>query len=232
MNAPNDRVWAWPDVRTWRTYVWVALAGAVWFVLLYGGADAVTSRRALRIPVHFDFELRIPFLAWAVWIYMSIYALFLMCPFVLRSPRQIVALGATLATVTSVAAIVFLLVPAELAFPDPARGVETGATARLYAFADWLNLRHNLLPSLHVALSIACVAAYAPRATWGGRVLLWTWGVAVAVSTVLTHFHHVLDAVTGFALGVAAVRVVYQRLEGPAEAGHYRDAHVYGSVRL
>jgi membrane-associated phospholipid phosphatase len=208
----KERFCGWPDARTWRTSIWVALAGAVWFVLLYGGADYVTSRRSLRVPVHFEAELRIPFIASAVWIYMSIYALFLMCPFVLRSSRRVIALGATLAAVTSAATIGFLLIPAELAFPSPARASEPGATAQAYLFADWLNLRYNLLPSLHVALSVTCIGAYAPRARRAGRFWLWSWALAVAVSTVLTHFHHILDAVSGFVLGLTAVRVVYHPL--------------------
>jgi membrane-associated phospholipid phosphatase len=215
----KERFWEWPDVRTWRTYVWVALAGAAWFVLLYGGADYFTSRRSLRVPVHFEAELRIPFIASAVWIYMSIYALFLMCPFVLRSSRRIIALGATLAAVTSAATIGFLLIPAELAFPSPAHANEAGATALLYTFADWLNLRHNLLPSLHVALSVTCIAAYAPRARRAGRFWLWSWALAVAVSTVLTHFHHILDAVSGFVLGLTAVRAVYHPLARASNDG-------------
>lgn len=197
--------WGWPDTRTWWTYLWVALAGAVWFAVLYGGADYVTARRAFRVPIHFEWELRIPLVAWTAWIYMSIYALFVMCPFVLRSPRQIVSLGAALASVTAVAAVCFLLLPAELAFPRQPIG--DGLTGRVYAFADWLNLGHNLLPSLHVALTVTCVGAYARRARPAGRLLLWGWAVAVAISTVLTHFHHVLDAVTGFTLGLAASRI-------------------------
>lgn len=196
--------WNRPDADLLRTYVWVALAGAAWFGLVYGGTDYVTAQRSFRVRVHFEAELRIPFVAWTAWIYMSIYALFLMAPFTLRSPREVKRLGATLATVTAVAGVFFLLAPGELAFPPRPHPPDPGPTTAAVALADWLNLRYNLLPSLHVALSVACVAAYAPRASRPGRVLLWTWATAVAVSTVLTHFHHVLDAVTGFLLGAAA----------------------------
>jgi hypothetical protein len=224
----------WPDVPTWRTYGWVALAGALWFVLVYGGADYVTARRSLRIPIHFDAELRIPFVVSAVWAYMSIYPLFLMAPFVLRSSRQVIALGACLAAVNSAGAIGFLLIPAELTFPSRGAAIEPGVTAQMYAFADWLNLRYNLLPSLHVGLSVACIATYAPRAGRAGRLWLWAWALAVAISTVLTHFHHVLDALSGFVLGLAAVRVVYEPLAqatrpdrlSPTSAGGTGDRRV------
>lgn len=65
----------------------VGLAGVCWFVLIYGGTDFVTSRRTLRVPIQFKAEQQIPFVPLAVWVYMTMYALFLMAPFVLRSPR-------------------------------------------------------------------------------------------------------------------------------------------------
>jgi membrane-associated phospholipid phosphatase len=212
--AADSQFWGWPDLQTVRTFVWVGLAGASWFVLIYGGADYVTSRRALRIAVGFDAEQAIPFFAPAVWVYMTIYALFLMAPFVLRAPERVIALAATHAAVVLVGGVGFLLLPSELAY-RPAVVVADGSfTFRLYRFADWLNLNYNLLPSLHVALSVACVAVYAPFARRAGRLVLWSWALAVALSTIFTHFHHVLDAVTGFALGAAGARVVYPRVAG------------------
>jgi membrane-associated phospholipid phosphatase len=205
----DDRFWGWPDRRTLRTFAWVGLAGACWFALIYGGTDFVTSRRTVRVPIHFEAELQIPFVPLAVWVYMTMYALFLMAPFVLRSPRRLMALGATHAAIVLVAGIGFLLVPAELVYPPTMGFPDRGATDALYRLADWLNLDYNLLPSLHVALSVSCVAVYGRSATRTGRVLLWGWAIAVALSTILTHFHHVLDAVSGFALGVAGARVVY-----------------------
>jgi membrane-associated phospholipid phosphatase len=211
----DGRFWGWPDRRTLRTFVWVGLAGACWFVLIFGGADFVTSHRTLRVPIHFEAERQIPFVPGAVWVYMTLYALFLMAPFVLRSPRSLMALGATHAAIVLVAGIGFLLIPAGLAYPPTFGSTDPGVTATLYRFADWLNLDYNLLPSLHVALSVSCVAVYAPRANRTGRLVMWSWAVAVALSTIFTHFHHVLDAVSGFVLGLAGARVVYGRIAGP-----------------
>lgn len=217
----GDRFWGWPDRRTLRTFVWVGLAGACWFVVIFGGAEFVTSRRTLRIPIHFEAEPHIPFVPAAVWVYMSMYALFLMAPFVLRSPRTLVALGATHAAIVLVAGVGFLLVPAELAYPSTTGLPDRGATAALYRFADWLNLDYNLLPSLHVGLSVSCVAVYAPRANRAGRLVLWSWALAVALSTIVTHFHHVVDAVGGFVLGFAGARVVYGRIAGSQAGPHW-----------
>jgi membrane-associated phospholipid phosphatase len=214
LDGIDHRFWGWPDLPTLRTFVWAGLGGACWFALIFGGSDFVTSHRTLRVAIHFETERRIPFVPAAVWVYMTIYALVLMAPFVLRSPQRLIALAATHATVVLVAGIGFLLFPADLAYQSTIAPAEGGATAGLYRFADWLNLDYNLLPSLHVALSVTCVAAYAPHARRFGRVILWSWAIAVALSTIFTHFHHVLDALSGFMLGLAGARVVYGRLAG------------------
>jgi len=217
----DDGFWGWPDRRTLRTFAWVGLAGACWFVAIFGGAEFVTSRRTLRVPIHFATEQHMPFVPGAVWVYMTMYGLFLMAPFVLRSPRKLVALAATHAAIVLVAGVGFLLVPAELAYPSTIGSSDRGATATLYRFADWLNLDYNLLPSLHVALSVSCVAVYASRANRAGRLVMWSWAIAVALSTIFTHFHHVLDAVSGFVLGLAGVRVVYGRITRSQAGPHW-----------
>jgi len=95
---------------------------------------------------------------------------------------------------------------AELAFAPPQ---DLGAFPELFRFADRLNLTYNLVPSLHVALSVLCIAAFSARANPAGKVLFWIWAVAIALSTLLTHQHHVIDVVAGFALALIAYRFVY-----------------------
>jgi membrane-associated phospholipid phosphatase len=72
-------------------------------------------------------------------------------------------------------------------------------------------LRYNLIPSLHVALSTATLAAYGTcRGAWG-RILLAVWGGLIGLSTLLTHQHHVVDVVTGLLLGWAGYQLLYRR---------------------
>jgi hypothetical protein len=137
--------------------------------------------------------------------YVSIYALFILGPFILRERREFSALICALALVTLIGGIGFLLVPSRAAFAPPG---DLGCWRGLFDFADRLNLDYNMVPSLHVALSVCCVSAFVRHASKLGRVLLWTWAAAIALSTLLTHQHHALDVVTGWALGVLAPRVV------------------------
>jgi membrane-associated phospholipid phosphatase len=140
---------------------------------------------------------------------MSLYLLFAAAPLVLRTRRELNALSATLAVVILVAGLGFLALPAELAY-DADR--EWGVWAGWFAVADQMNLHYNLAPSLHVALSVVCVDVFARRASGWTKGLLWLWAAAIALSTLLTHEHHLLDAVTGWLLALAGTNWLYRRL--------------------
>jgi membrane-associated phospholipid phosphatase len=180
----------------------------LWFALIFSGADWVTERRSLRVRLHLDFELAIPFVPAAVLGYLSIYPLFWMGPFVLRRHQELCAWVGTLAVATLCAGIVFLVFPGELLFPPSG---DMGDWSTLVGFAKRLALRHNLMPSLHVTLSAVCVLVFAARAGPVGKVLLWSWSLVIAGSTLLLHQHYLVDVAAGYALGWACVRWVYNR---------------------
>jgi membrane-associated phospholipid phosphatase len=201
---------AWPGRAHLRDAALLSLAAALWFLIVYGGAEWLTAHRDFRVPVHIAAELRIPFVPAMTAFYMSVYGLFLLAPFVLRTRREFVAAVWTVAAAIAAAGVGFLLVPAELAFA-PIREEQLGAWAGMYHLADELNLTYNLLPSLHVTFAVICAAMFSPRASRPVKVLLWLWAALIAASTVLIHQHHVLDVATGWLLALACVRTVYRR---------------------
>jgi membrane-associated phospholipid phosphatase len=121
------------------------------------------------------------------------------------------ALAATLAAVTLVAGVCFLLLPAEPAFPADESRQHGEVLGALFALARRVALHYNMVPSLHVAMSAVCVAAFAGRAGRFGKVLLWSWAGVIAASTLLTHQHHLVDVVTGFALAWCGTHFIFRR---------------------
>jgi hypothetical protein len=193
---------AWPG---WAHQRWAGLLFVlvtVWFGLVYGGADSFTAHRTTRVRVNLEAELSLPLIPSFTIVYMSIYPLFFAAPYVLRTRRELTTLATDLALAILFAGITFLLVPAQLAFPPPQN---LGPWEGLFRFADRLNLDYNLVPSLHVALSVICIEMFAPHATPAGRLALRGWGLLIAASTVLTHQHHLLDVFTGYGLALALV---------------------------
>jgi hypothetical protein len=118
--------------------------------------------RSYRVRVHLDAELAIPFVPPFILAYLSMDLVFVAAPFILRSRRELEALALTLVMVTAVAGISFLLFPAELAYPH----CDPSPWSALFTFAREIALPYNLVPSLHVAMSCICLAAYA---TYGGE---------------------------------------------------------------
>jgi membrane-associated phospholipid phosphatase len=209
MNPAAAPFLAWPGWPHFARALAQGTGVALWFLLVYGGCDWLTEQRTFRVRVHFEVELAMPLVPGMVVFYLSIYLLFWMAPFVLRTRHVLTAYNWTLAVVILTAGIGFLLFPAELAFP-PAE--DAGAWTELLDMARRISLHYNLAPSLHVGLAVTCVSIFAGRAPLVGKVLLWAWAGAIAASTLLTHQHHVVDVVSGWLLGVAGKRWLFERL--------------------
>jgi membrane-associated phospholipid phosphatase len=202
------RPWlGWPGGAHLRFALSLAFVGGAWFAFVYGGADWVTARRTSRWSVHFAAEERMPFVPELIVVYVSLYSIFILAPFILRTRRELHALAVSCNLAILIAGLGFLMVPAALAFPP---AMEHGAFPELFRAADKMNLTYNLVPSLHVTFAVVLGAAVARTATGLGRGLLWTWVIAIALSTLLTHQHHVIDVITGAMLGLAVHRWVYR----------------------
>jgi membrane-associated phospholipid phosphatase len=212
MKSGRTPLLAWPG---WRLLGFTALLGtavAACFGMVYGGTDYLTGLHHTRVRIHLNAELSIPFVPAAVMVYLSLNVLFAAAPFILRRRQELAALAVTLMLMIMCAGIVFLLMPAEPAFRPV---IYTGFWSGPYEFARKIALQHNMVPSLHVAFAVSLVGAYASRANSRQRMVLWTWAGAIAISTLLTHQHHVLDVITGWALGLAGKHWVFDRWSVP-----------------
>ncbi|HXW74373.1 MAG TPA: phosphatase PAP2 family protein [Steroidobacteraceae bacterium] len=194
----------WPGWPHLRHFARLAALLTVWFAVVFCGADWITARHSLRIHAYTQGELAIALIPVMVVPYMTMYLIFYLAPFVLRSRADLDRLAGALARVIAIAGVAFVAFPAELGFPPvDAPGSVWNSWLHL---ADRLNLDYDLVPSLHVALFTVCAGTYAARASSTARALLAVWLVVVAASTVLTHQHQLLDVVTGLALGAWGAR--------------------------
>jgi membrane-associated phospholipid phosphatase len=205
---------AWPGWPLLRSFARLYATVSLLFVVVYGGADLLTAQRT-RLRIDFAWEAGIPLWPEFSWVYMSIYLPLLFAPFVLRSERELRALARAAALVIGLAGLGFLLFPAELGYPPPP-ALGGSLSARAFRVADALNLRYNLAPSLHVALSSLALGALATRARPFGRWLLLAWALLIGLSTLLTHQHHVVDVVSGYALAGLALAPISRSPDVPA----------------
>jgi hypothetical protein len=202
--SPASSSSVWPSGAHWRHFALLYGLLSILFVVVFGGADWITRHHSVRIHAFWAFELSIPLVPWMVLPYMTMYAIFLWAPFLLRDERELNGLGIALAKVILISGVCFLALPAELGFPPAVvPGSVWGSWLRL---ADRLNLDFDLIPSLHVALFATCVGVYWTRVAPWTRVLLGLWLALVTASTVLTHQHQLIDAAAGLGLGAWGAR--------------------------
>src|SRR5438552_14144553 len=121
MRPRREPFLAWPGWAQLGQMLFLALPVTLWWLFVYHGANWLTELRSYRVRVHWDAELAMPFVPPFILAYLSMDLVFLPAPFILRSRRELQSLALSLAAVTAVAAISFLLFPAELAYPrrDP-----------------------------------------------------------------------------------------------------------------
>ncbi len=194
--------------RLGRVLLW-GLVLSAWFSSVFYGADLITAHRPLNVVPHMAWELRLPFLPWLAPVYLSVHILLGAAPLLLATRRELDALGLALCADVLVAGIGFILYPARLAFPSTP---DPESWPAVFRFADWINGDFNLVPSLHVALSVTCVAVCARRMPGWCASALWLWPGAIGVSTLFLHQHHVIDVATGWLLGAASGRLSLPRV--------------------
>ena len=176
-----------------KTYTLWSVASGVVFFAIYPTTNWISSLRPHHYLLYGQWELSIPFVPEWIWIYLSMYLLFLAPPFFLESP-VLSRLGKQLIVTTVAAGATFLLLPATLGFE---RSLPAGALHPLYQRMFEMDPPHNLVPSLHVIWSTAIAMAL-------NRPFFLLWAAAIALSTLLIHQHQVIDLVVAYLFVVLA----------------------------
>ena len=190
----------------WKTYAFWFFWISVVFFTVYPLCNWLTAQRDVTCELYVAQERAIPLIPEFIWIYLSLYMLFLVPPFFL-APQQMNILGRQLISMTFFSGAIFLLLPARLGFertiPDDP------FYAGLFAGMFDVDLPHNLVPSLHVAFSaLILITLLNTVRTSLGKAVFTAWLVLLSISTVLVHQHHLIDVVTGFLVAVAFYRYI------------------------
>jgi hypothetical protein len=198
------------------TTLWQARSRAAWrlplcFALVFFGADGLTASHSRRVVLNGAWEVAIPYWPGAWWPYASVLILPALCLALLPDAASVRRWEHRMLWAVAIGGLGFVLLPADLAYaPEPGTGLPAWA-----ALVKWLAGTHNLFPSLHVALGLLC-----PQALWvvarshranlavsvASRAGLAAWAALLVPAVLLTHQHHVVDAVGGLVLAFALVR--------------------------
>jgi membrane-associated phospholipid phosphatase len=192
----NARTYS-PGLDAVRTYLYWCFWIAVAFFSIYPTTNWITAQRAWTFDLYAQGELGVPFVPQFIWVYLSMYVLFLVPLFAVHADRM-PKLGKQLILGTIASGIIFLLLPAKLGF---VRSIPMdSAYSGIYASMFEVDRPHNLVPSLHLVFSAAIVLACAEASPASYKIPLFVWLFAITLSTLLVHQHHVLDIVSAFLL--------------------------------
>ena len=174
------------NASTIKHYLKLTLLLTIQFVVIYGGANWISTYRNDIHHIYFGWERSIPLVPSMAWVYASIFPLMLMPPFYLDE-GQLNRLAKQMALAMAFAGAVFLLYPGTVGYDLAA------SPSRAIGFIRTIDLPYNTFPSLHVALSAIVMLHLRPAMGTRGRALLATWFIALVASVILTHQHHFAD---------------------------------------
>ena len=182
----------------WKPAI-VSAALSALFLVVYSTCNWITSLRPNVGSFYFAWERHIPFVPAMILPYMSIDLFFIGSPFLARSPRELRTLAARITTAILVAGACFLILPLKFAFDRPH---VDGLLGLIFNNFRNLDKPFNEFPSLHIALWAILADIYLRHTRGLLRGLIAVWFILIALSTVLTYQHHVIDILGGFALAI------------------------------
>jgi len=181
----------------WKTYGYWAFLVGIAFFSVYPTCNWLTSQRTEVYQLYFTMELSIPFIPAFYWLYISLYALFLLPPFFMNI-MQLKLLGKRIILATVISGLIFIIFPASLGFE---RVSPDGFYSELFSTLFMIDLPHNMAPSLHIvysALILIGVSESTKNNLLKTAVLLWLG--LISISTLLVHQHHIIDIISAFIL--------------------------------
>ena len=196
-------------MRARDRWLWFG-AWYLFFVLGYLGAGQFPIATPRPAP-QFAWE-PLPLKSWAIWLYLSHFLLVILATALVTERSTFMGLIKRKATATAVAFGVFFAWPTTLP-----RMVQTheGWTGKAWSLLYQTDVPANCLPSLHVALACICLLAIGRGRSRIQRAFLTLWGLAIAISTLLTGQHVLLDVFAGAALALLVVLVLPTTHEEP-----------------
>ena len=210
-NLPQNAGASSADAGHWRVYLLCSLWLTIEWIVVYGGANWITGLHDYRVDLHTALDSQIPFVPAAAIIYLSLFPLLWSSALVLHTPQQIRSFARAIAILFALSGLGFLIVPARQLYEVPS-GPSTNGLA--FQLADWINLTYNSIPSLHVGMAVVCAYFYSRLTPQMAAVGWWAWAMAIALSTLLTHQHYIVDVATGGALGfIVAVSAKSRRID-------------------
>ena len=193
------------EPRPWlRAFLYLVLLSAFFF-FSYGFANGVTNKRSYVPSIVFNWERRMPFLAWTIIPYWSSDFLYGVSVLLCRTRRELDRHAKRLIAAQIISVSCFLAFPLRCLY---ARPETSGVFGRLFEALNGFDRPFNQAPSLHISLAVVLWSWYATHLRGYSRALMGAWLILVGASTMTTWQHQFIDLPTGVLAGALAVALV------------------------
>jgi membrane-associated phospholipid phosphatase len=189
---------------SWSQRIRHFLFNALAFALCYPVTNYLAQMHHITRDVAIHFDANIPFLAWMIIPYLCSGLLFL-CSFMLMPNQdELRVLSQRMLLATIIASLCFVFYP--LRFSTARPDIASPLFAALFDYLALFDRPYNQLPSLHVAyclifwhsLVVLCKNDLM-------KIILAACLLLVALSTLFSYQHHLLDVVAGALLGLVVM---------------------------
>ena len=207
---PNDKSLSLSSDRIRAIIVWGSITG-VFSTLVYFGANEIAARSTKFYKLYFEFERDIPMIPWMIYVYQSFALLIIITYLSIKSPQKIKAYSMSFMSSCGIAAVFFILFPADLGF---SRTENIEGYEFMYNLLHMIDKPHNLAPSLHIVYS--ALSAYVLTSEIEPKFLkgmIWIWFLLICSSIVLVHQHHLFDIFSGILLYYFVVHFVFKKMK-------------------
>lgn len=217
-----------PRPSFWRKTASAAVC-SILFVVVYNACTQITATRSDVGTWYYAWEFAIPFIPPSIIPYWSIDLLYVLSFFLCTSRSELSVHSKRIAAATLLAGACFLAFPLRLGFPRP--DVD-GFCGKLFDLLHAFDQPYNLFPSLHIALWLLLRQVYVRHVP---RWLAWPvkiWFALIALSTLFTWQHHIIDILGGVILAIVCFYLFPQHPLRWHVTPNYRIATYYATGAL
>ncbi|MEZ7817559.1 MAG: phosphatase PAP2 family protein, partial [Flavobacteriales bacterium] len=166
--------------------------------VFYFSSNCIAETFLSHHRLYLECEKDIPQVPGMILFYQSYFLLVVLSFIRAKSAKSIRALSITMMASSLIACTIFLLFPGELGF---SRTMNIQGFESMFEALHRMDKPHNLYPSLHITFSsISAFALMKQTKQKRFKALLILWVMAISLSVILTHQHHLFDIATGFVL--------------------------------
>ena len=175
------------------------LVFAGWLIMYF-----IVNRRQAIADEHMvmgsDYDRAIPYIPLFALVYFSTYIFVIQPFFVISNPRQFNVMVISFAVISLLYSTFHAIVPSKVERIENVK--QDGISGRMLDVFQGICQPYGNFPSLHVGLSVPVVMAnYLVFGLKGGLIALFC-AVLIAVSTLFTKQHYIMDVLAGFMGGI------------------------------